>query len=92
VTPKVRRGAVADGMFSLDGRVAIVTGSGTGIGRATALLLAEHGADIVLAARRVALLENTAASIREIGRRALVVPTDVTDFGACEHLVGTALE
>ena len=83
---------MADGMFSLDGRVAIVTGSGTGIGRATALLLAEHGADIVLAARRVALLENTAASIREIGRRALVVPTDVTDFGACEHLVGTALE
>ena len=38
--------------FSLDGRVAIITGGGTGIGRGAALVLAEHGADVVLAARR----------------------------------------
>ncbi len=78
-----RPGAVmVDEMFSLEGRVAIVTGSGTGIGRATAQVLAEHGADVVLAARRAELLEQTAASVRDLGRRALVVPTDVTDSEA----------
>ena len=83
---------MADEMFSLEGRVAIVTGSGTGIGRATAQVLAEHGADVVLAARRVELLERTAESIRNVGRRALVVPTDVTDSEACERLVATTVE
>jgi NAD(P)-dependent dehydrogenase (short-subunit alcohol dehydrogenase family) len=81
-----------DEMFSLEGRVAIVTGSGTGIGRATAWVLAEHGADVVLAARRAELLEQTAASIRGLGRRALVVPTDVTDSEACERLVVGTIE
>ena len=83
---------MVDEMFSLEGRVAIVTGSGTGIGRATARVLAEHGADVVLAARRAELLEQTAASIRDIGRRALVVPTDVTDSEACERLVAATIE
>lgn len=83
---------MADEMFSLEGRVAIVTGSGTGIGRATARLLADHGADIVLAARRAELLEQTAESIRNVGRRALVVPTDVTDSEACERLVAATIE
>lgn len=83
---------MADEMFSLEGRVAIVTGSGTGIGRATARVLAEHGADVVLAARRAELLEETAASIRDLGRRALVVPTDVTDHDACERLVSSTIE
>jgi NAD(P)-dependent dehydrogenase (short-subunit alcohol dehydrogenase family) len=79
-------------MFMLEGRVAIVTGSGTGIGRATAQVLAQHGADVVLAARRVELLEETAAAVRDYGRRALVVPTDVTDPAACEQLVAKTLE
>ena len=83
---------MVDEMFSLEGRVAIVTGSGTGIGRATARVLAEHGADVVLAARRAELLEQTAASIRALGRRALVVPTDVTDSEACERLVVATIE
>src|SRR5262245_42147576 len=95
--PTVRRrtlqeAAMPDDRFSLDGKVAIITGSGTGIGRATARVLAEHGADVVLAARRVELLEDTAATIRELGRRALVVPTDVSDSEACERLVAATTE
>ena len=78
--------------FSLDERVAIVTGSGTGIGRATAQLLADYGADIVLAGRRAELLQQSAAAITERGRRALVVPTDVTDEQACAALVDATLE
>jgi len=83
---------MTDDRFTLDGRVAIVTGAGTGIGRATAGLLAARGADVVLAARRVELLERTAVEVEAEGRRALVVPTDVTEPEACEALVATALE
>ena len=78
-------------VFALDGRVAIVTGAGTGIGRATARVLAEYGADVVLAGRRRELLEETASSITQTGRRAVVVPTDITDDDACAALVGAAL-
>ncbi len=81
-----------DDVFSLEGRVAIVTGGGTGIGRTTATVLAEHGADLVLAARRPEPLEEAAASLRDAGRRALVVPTDVTNPEACERLVAATLE
>jgi len=73
--------------FDLSGRVAIITGGGTGIGRGAACVLAEHGADIVLAGRRPEPLERTAEEIRVLGRRALTVPTDVTSVNACQHLV-----
>jgi NAD(P)-dependent dehydrogenase (short-subunit alcohol dehydrogenase family) len=78
--------------FSLQGRVAIVTGGGTGIGRASALLLAEHGADVVLAGRRPEPLEQTAAEIERLGRRALAVPTDVTAATRCQELVDRTLQ
>jgi len=79
--------------FSLDGRVAVITGGGTGIGRGTALVLAEHGADVVLAARRAEPLESTANEIRALGRRALAVPTDVTSAEQCQALIdGTVRE
>ena len=65
--------------FRLDDKVAIVTGAGRGIGAATALTLADAGADVALCARRVDDLEKIAAQIQERGRRALVVPGDVLD-------------
>ena len=79
------------GGFDLTGRVAVITGGGTGIGRGAALVLAEHGADIVLAARRTEPLESTAGEIEALGRRALTVPTDVTDPDACRRLVDITL-
>ena len=77
--------------FGMDGRVAVITGAGTGIGRGVALVLAQHGADIVLAARRREPLEQTAQEIEQLGRRALVVPTDVTEVEQCEELVSRAV-
>jgi len=78
--------------FRLDDRVAIVTGAGQGIGRGIAIGLAEAGADVVLAARTVADLQEVAARVAEAGRRALVVPTDVNDSAALEHLVDATVE
>ncbi len=67
-----------DDVFDLTGRVALVTGGGTGIGAATAMLLARHGADVAIAARTVADLERTSTAIVEAtGRKCLIVPTDV---------------
>ena len=63
---------------NLEGKVAIITGGGTGMGKATALLLAENGADVVVAARRVEPLEQTAQEIKAMGRRGLAIPTDIT--------------
>jgi NAD(P)-dependent dehydrogenase (short-subunit alcohol dehydrogenase family) len=79
-------------VFALDGRVAVVTGAGTGIGRATSRVLAEYGADVVLAGRRREPLDETASTITAMGRRAVVVPTDITDDDACAALVSAALE
>lgn len=78
--------------FSLEGRVAVITGGGTGIGRGAALVLAEHGADVVLAGRRPDPLESTAKEVDALGRRALAVPTDVTNAAACQQLVDTSLQ
>ena len=73
--------------FALDGRVAVVTGAGTGIGHGVALVLAEHGADIVLAGRRPEPLEEAAREIEALERRALAVPTDVTELDQCRRLI-----
>ena len=64
--------------MELQGQVAIVTGAGRGIGRATALELARMGADVVVAELDRANAESTASELRGLGRRALVVQTDVT--------------
>ena len=78
--------------FSVAGRVAIVTGAGQGIGRGIALGLAEAGADVVVAARTASDLDSVADQIRELGRRALAVPTDVTDHDALENLLARTLD
>lgn len=76
--------------FGLDGQVAVVTGSGRGIGEGLALGLADAGADIVLAARRTEEIEAVAAKVRDLGRRALPVTTDVMDIDQVQALAEAA--
>src|SRR4051794_20290679 len=73
--------------FAHTDHAAVVTGGGTGIGRATALLFAEHGADVVLASRKVENLERVAAEVAATGRRAHIVATDVRDVEQCDRLI-----
>ncbi len=75
----------------LDGQVAVVTGAGRGIGRAAATALARAGADVVLAARSVEGLRETAEVVQAAFRRALVVPTDVADHAAVLRMADAAL-
>jgi 7-alpha-hydroxysteroid dehydrogenase len=78
--------------FRIDEKVALVTGGGRGIGRATALALAENGADIALAARSVDQLELVAEDIRKLGRRALVVECNAAKTENLDAFVAKALE
>ena len=71
----------------LDGRRIIVTGAGRGLGRQMALHLADAGADVVCAARTPEQIEAVAEEVRSRGRRALVIPTDVTDSRQVDALV-----
>ena len=73
--------------FSLEGKVAIVTGGSRGIGRSIALGLAEAGADVALAARKPEALEEALADVKATGRRAIAVPTNVRRTEECEELV-----
>jgi NADP-dependent 3-hydroxy acid dehydrogenase YdfG len=78
------------GQVLLD-KIAVVTGASRGIGRVTALELACEGAHVALAARNVTALQEVARGIREQGREALVVPTDVTQREQVEHMVAEVL-
>jgi 7-alpha-hydroxysteroid dehydrogenase len=78
--------------FSMEDRVALVTGAGKGIGRGIALGMAEAGADIVLASRTLADVEATAELARQLGRRAVAIECDVTDRAQLERLASKAVE
>lgn len=79
--------------YDLSGRVAIVTGGGEGIGKATALLLARCGADVVIAGRTEATLARTSQAISDAtGRRCLGVPTDARDEAHVGRLVARTIE
>ena len=78
--------------FGLEGRVVIVTGASSGLGAAVAVAVAQAGADVVIGARGTEMLEVTAAVVEGIGRRALVVPTDITVVEDCQRLVQRATE
>ncbi|MFD0588463.1 SDR family NAD(P)-dependent oxidoreductase [Paenibacillus sp. GCM10027627] len=80
-------------MGALDHRVALISGAGSGLGRATAIAFAEAGADVALLGRRVDRLEETAAIIlRRTGKTATVISADVTDEHQVAESVETALQ
>ena len=78
--------------FRLDGKVAVITGAGKGIGAGIARAFAEAGADVVIGARTQSDLEQVAQDVTTLGRRALIVPTDVLDFAQLQNLADRALE
>jgi 2-deoxy-D-gluconate 3-dehydrogenase len=79
-------------IFSLEGKKALVTGAGRGIGQSIALALAQHGADVALASRTESELNETAEQVRALGRKAAAFPADLRPPGAATRLVAQAIE
>ncbi|MGH0030447.1 MAG: glucose 1-dehydrogenase [Myxococcota bacterium] len=79
-------------LFDLSGRSALVTGGGRGIGRHIALGLAEAGADVVVASRKLANCEETVALVEERGRRGFALAADLAERGAAEDLADRAID
>jgi NAD(P)-dependent dehydrogenase (short-subunit alcohol dehydrogenase family) len=82
---------MSDASFDLTGRCALVTGASRGIGAEIAVALARHGADLALNSRNPEALEKVADEIGELGRRAVVVPADVTDPETVREMVDAAV-
>jgi NAD(P)-dependent dehydrogenase (short-subunit alcohol dehydrogenase family) len=83
---------MTDKLFSLAGRVAVVTGGTSGIGRALSLGLADAGADVVASARRKEQVDKTASEIEARGRQTLRLTSDVSDRSTLEALLAAVLE
>lgn len=75
-----------------EGKVAIVTGAGPGMGRSIAVELAGQGVDVAIAARRAERLEAVADAVRAAGREPLVMPVDITDRASCARLVDATVD
>ncbi|HYA35952.1 MAG TPA: SDR family NAD(P)-dependent oxidoreductase [Candidatus Binataceae bacterium] len=78
--------------FKLEGKIALITGAGRGLGRAMAVKFAEVGADIVAASRTRSQLEETAEAVGKTGRKCLIVPTDVTRSDQVNAMAEAALK
>lgn len=76
----------------LENKVAIITGAGSGFGKATAKLFAKEGAEVVLVGRTKEKLEQVEKEIKEIGGKALVIPADVTTYTNAEKIIEKTLE
>jgi 7-alpha-hydroxysteroid dehydrogenase len=79
-------------LFRLDGRVALVAGAGRGIGAAGAIALAEAGADVAVLSRTAAQIDAVAEQIHGLGRRAVAIPTDVSDPDAVAAAVARSMQ
>jgi NAD(P)-dependent dehydrogenase (short-subunit alcohol dehydrogenase family) len=79
-------------LFDLTGRTAFVTGASRGIGRAIAVAFAEAGADVALVARSADGLAETAEAVDVLGRKAFVIPADVTSYDAVADAVSQAID
>jgi len=81
-----------DSQFNLDGKIALITGAGRGIGRATALTLARAGADVALVARSNDELLSAAQAVKELGRRAVAFPADLSQIRRLPSLAAEIAE
>jgi NAD(P)-dependent dehydrogenase (short-subunit alcohol dehydrogenase family) len=79
-------------LFSLEGKTALVTGAGRGMGRAIAQAFAQAGADVAVASRTEAELNETVGLIESAGRAALAIPVDLRESGAAAHVVEQAIQ
>ncbi|HSF31226.1 MAG TPA: glucose 1-dehydrogenase [Candidatus Tectomicrobia bacterium] len=79
-------------VFGLEGRTAIITGASGGLGKETALALADVGCDVVIAARNRQALEEVAAAVEQRGRRCLAMPTDITRGPEVQRLIERTVE
>jgi NAD(P)-dependent dehydrogenase (short-subunit alcohol dehydrogenase family) len=80
------------GLFDLTGKTALVTGASRGIGQAIAVAFADAGADVALVARGADGLAETAEAVTAVGRKAFVIPADVTSYEAVAGAVATAID
>jgi NAD(P)-dependent dehydrogenase (short-subunit alcohol dehydrogenase family) len=78
--------------MDFDGKVVLVTGGGSGIGRTTALAFARHGATVVVSGRRVEAVEETVAMARDAGDQAIFFPADLTEAQSVTDLHGAVLD